>query len=216
MFTGIVEEIGQVISISNENKSKVLKISCKKVIQGINIGDSICTNGVCLTATNLGNDYFEADVMMETLKVSNLCEVKEGELVNLERALGVNDRFNGHIVSGHIDGVGNIISFNNVGNSTVVRIGCSKDLLKYMIYKGSITLDGVSLTISNIKNQYFEVSIIPHTKDETILLKKKVKDGVNIECDMMAKYIEKLLGFNNEEGKKSNVTLDLLKENGFV
>lgn len=219
MFTGIVEEIGLVLSVKDVDKSRVIKIKCNKVIEDIKIGDSICTNGVCLTATKLGKDYFIADVMMESLKRSNMSQLKEGDIVNLERALSVNGRLNGHIVSGHIDGMGTIIGAENHGNSTVIKVGCSSELLQYMVCKGSITLDGTSLTISSLKENYFEVSIIPHTKDESIILKKSIGQAINIECDMLLKYIKRLMDFSaykSNESNKSNLTLNLLKENGFI
>lgn len=219
MFTGIVEEIGLVLSVKDVDKSRVIKIKCNKVIEDIKIGDSICTNGVCLTATKLGKDYFIADVMMESLKRSNISQLKEGDIVNLERALSVNGRLNGHIVSGHIDGMGTIIGAENHGNSTVIKVECSSELLQYMVCKGSITLDGTSLTISSLKENYFEVSIIPHTKDESIILKKSIGQAINIECDMLLKYIKRLMDFSaykSNESNKSNLTLNLLKENGFI
>ncbi|NEU04125.1 riboflavin synthase [Clostridium sp. ATCC 25772] len=216
MFTGIVEEIGLVLSIKDVDKSKVIKIKCKKVIEDIDIGDSICTNGVCLTATKLGKDYFIADVMMESLKLSNISKLKEGDSVNLERALSVNGRLNGHIVSGHIDGMGTIIGAENHGNSTVIKVECSNELLQYMVCKGSVTLDGTSLTISSLKENYFEVSIIPHTKDESIIFKKNIGQAINIECDMLLKYIKRLMDFSTYKSNENNITLNLLKENGFI
>lgn len=216
MFTGIVEEIGLVLSIKDVYKSRVIKIKCKKVIEDINIGDSICTNGVCLTATKLGKDYFIADVMMESLKLSNISKLKEGDSVNLERALSVNGRLNGHIVSGHIDGMGTIIGAENHGNSTVIKVECSNELLQYMVCKGSVTLDGTSLTISSLKENYFEVSIIPHTKDESVILKKNIGQAINIECDMLLKYIKRLMDFSTYKSNENNITLNLLKENGFI
>ena len=209
MFTGIVEEIGEVISIDKNEKSSLLKIRANKVLEDTKIGDSISTNGVCLTITTKGKDYFTAYVMGETLKKSSK--------VNLERAMSINGRFNGHIVTGHIDSTGEIISFKDEGEAIWVEIKVSYELSKYIVYKGSIAIDGISLTIAEVKGESFKVSVIPHSQEETTLTKRKIGDLVNIECDPIGKYVEKLLGFNKDNRKKKSVlTEEFLTINGFI
>ena len=217
MFTGIVEEIGTIQGIKKGNKSSKLLIKANKVLDKTNLGDSICTNGVCLTVTNLDKNTFEADVMAETLRRSNLVDLSIGSNVNLERALSLQTRLGGHIVSGHIDGVGEVLSLVKEDNATWVSIKASNDILKYIVEKGSIAIDGISLTVAYVDDSIFKVSIIPHTKDETTLLTKKCGETVNLECDVIGKYVEKLLGFNNKnkEIKESKITEDFLKNNGF-
>lgn len=217
MFTGIVEEIGIIQGIEKGNKSSKLLIKANKVLDKTNLGDSICTNGVCLTVTNLDKNTFEADVMAETLRRSNLGDLSIGSNVNLERALSLQTRLGGHIVSGHIDGVGEVLSLVKEDNATWVSIKASNDILKYIVEKGSIAIDGISLTVAYVDDSIFKVSIIPHTKDETTLLTKKCGETVNLECDVIGKYVEKLLGFNNKnkEIKESKITEEFLKSNGF-
>lgn len=217
MFTGIVEEIGIIQGIKKGNKSSKLLIKANKVLDKTNLGDSICTNGVCLTVTNLDKNTFEADVMAETLRRSNLGDLSIGSNVNLERALSLQTRLGGHIVSGHIDGVGEVLSLVKEDNATWVSIKASNDILKYIVEKGSIAIDGISLTVAYVDDSIFKVSIIPHTKDETTLLTKKCGETVNLECDVIGKYVEKLLGFNNKnkEIKESKITEEFLKSNGF-
>ena len=217
MFTGIVEEIGEIKGIKNGEKSSKLIVKADKVLDKTKIGDSICTNGVCLTVTDINGDSFEADVMAETLRRSNLGKLSIGSKVNLERALSLETRLGGHIVSGHIDGIGEVISLVKEDNATWVSIKASKELLKYIVFKGSIAIDGISLTVAYVDSEIFKVSIIPHTGDETILLKKKRGETVNIECDVIGKYVEKLLGLaSKEESKKSSISEEFLRENGFL
>ncbi|GAA0713928.1 riboflavin synthase [Paraclostridium ghonii] len=216
MFTGIVEEIGIIKSIKSGIKSSKLIISCSKVLEKTEIGDSICTNGVCLTVTNINKDTFEADVMAETIRKSNFKTLNIGSKVNLERALSLNTRLGGHLVSGHIDGIGYITSLKKEDNAVWVSIKTSRDILKYIVYKGSIAIDGISLTVAYVDEDVFKVSIIPHTLQKTILLSKNVGDSVNLECDVIGKYVEKLLGINNLNKKEnSSISEDFLKENGF-
>lgn len=217
MFTGIVEEIGVIDGIKRGEKSSKLLIRGSKVLDKTKLGDSIATNGVCLTVTSISGNIFEVDVMAETLRKSNLGKLNIGSKVNLERALNLETRLGGHIVIGHIDGIGIITSFIQEDNAVWITVKASLDILKYVVYKGSITIDGVSLTIAYIDDNCFKVSIIPHTAKETTLLNKKVGDSVNLECDLIGKYVEKLLGFdikkNNEN--KSSITEEFLKNNGF-
>lgn len=217
MFTGIVEEIGIIEKINKGIKSSKLIIKGNKVLQKTKIGDSICTNGVCLTVCSLNNNTFEADVMAETLRRSNLGNLKAGSKVNLERALTLESRMGGHIVSGHIDGVGEITSMIKEDNAIWVSIKANSEVLKYIVEKGSITIDGISLTVAYVDDEIFKVSIIPHTKDETTLLLKEIHSTVNIECDVIGKYVEKLLGLQKKESNmQSLITESFLIENGFI
>ena len=208
MFTGIVEELGV---IKNTTKNSLL-IEGSKVLEGTLIGDSICTNGVCLTVTNIYDKDFEVNVMEETLERSNLADLKRGSKVNLERALRLDTRLGGHIVSGHIDGVGIISNISRNNNETWIEVKVDKELIKYIVSKGSVAIDGISLTVAYVLEESFKVSIIPHTSKETTLLSNKIYDTVNIECDIIGKYVEKLVGLN----KKKDVTESFLRENGFL
>ena len=216
MFTGIIEEIGVIKKITKGVNSEKLLIQCNKVLEETKLGDSICTNGVCLTVTDIKDHSFQADVMTETLLRSNLGNLTLGSEVNLERALTLSSRLGGHIVSGHIDGVGKIVSLKRIDNSIEVTIEAKLSILKYIIEKGSITIDGISLTVTYVDNKAFKVCIIPHTGENTILLKKKVGESVNLECDILGKYVERLLSFKVEEKKKSNISEGFLRENGFI
>ena len=216
MFTGIIEEIGVIKKITKGVNSEKLLIQCNKVLEETKLGDSICTNGVCLTVTDINDHSFQADVMTETLLRSNLGNLTLGSEVNLERALTLSSRLGGHIVSGHIDGVGKIVSLKRIDNSIEVTIEAKLSILKYIIEKGSITIDGISLTVTYVDNKAFKVCIITHTGENTILLKKKVGESVNLECGILGKYVEKLLSFKEEEKKKSNISEDFLRENGFI
>lgn len=215
MFTGIIEEVGQVKSIKEGTISSTISVEASKVLESTKVGDSICTNGVCLTVTEINKNEFKADVMAETLRRSNLGTLKKGSKVNLERALTLQTPLGGHLVSGHIDGVGKIIEIKPEDNATWFYIELDKKLLRYVVEKGSIAIDGISLTVAYVDNRGFKVSIIPHTSKETILLTKKVSDKVNVECDVVGKYIEKLL-IPKEEEKKSNIDMNFLINNGFM
>lgn len=215
MFTGIIEEIGKIKNIKPGSQSMKIGVTAHKVLEGTKLGDSIATNGVCLTVTRLGEDYFEADVMPETVNRSSLKHLTQGSEVNLERAMAVGERLGGHIVQGHVDGVGRIISKETADNATVIKIEAPGDLLRLMVDKGSIAIDGISLTIVEAKTTYFSVSIIPMTGGETTLLSKQVGDEVNLECDVIGKYVERLLTFQ-EEAPKETLTEDFLKQHGFM
>lgn len=216
MFTGLIEEIGKVQSIIKSTKSAKIIIKSSKVLEDVKLGDSICTNGVCLTVTSFDSEKFTVDVMAETMRRSNLKDLSLGVEVNLERALRVGDRLGGHIVSGHIDGVGQIKKYEQEDNAVWITIETSKELLKYIVEKGSIAIDGVSLTVAYVDENVFKVSIIPHTKDMTTLLRKKIGDVVNLECDVIGKYIEKFLIVKEEVPVKKGIDFDFLKGNGFV
>lgn len=208
MFTGIIEEIGQLRSFFGGK----IEISCEKVLSGIKIGDSINTNGICLTVVDFGENFFAADVMPETFRKTSLAEVKIGGILNLERALQVGDRFGGHIVSGHIDGVGKILSIRTEGNALVINVATENFLLKQIAPKGSVALDGISLTVVDANNENFSVSMIPHTREVTNFKSKRAGSPVNIETDILAKYVDRMLNFD----KKSAITEEILKENGFL
>lgn len=221
MFTGLIEEVGKVVKINMGSSSGTIEIQAGKVLEGSKIGDSIAVNGVCLTATKINGNVFSADVMAETFRRSSLGSLSSGSYVNLERAMSADGRFGGHIVSGHIDGTGNVIDIKAEENAIWYTISASSDLLKYIVEKGSVALDGISLTVAYVDNECFKVSIIPHTKAETILQYKKCGEVINIECDVVGKYVEKLLGYkdnsisNSNSGKKSNITMEFLAEHGF-
>ncbi len=212
MFTGIVEEMGTIERMSIQGSSGSIAIRAKKVLEDAHIGDSIAVNGICLTVTSLGSDKFTADVMAETVRRSSLKSLGSGSQVNLERAMGANSRFGGHIVSGHIDGTGTIESISREENAIWFTIVPSSEMLYEIVEKGSITLDGISLTVAYVDERCFKVSVIPHTAAETILKYKSVGDAVNIETDIIAKYVAKLLG---KEKKQETLTMDFLIENGF-
>ncbi|WP_028274485.1 riboflavin synthase [Atopococcus tabaci] len=202
MFTGIIEEIGKVKQVKRGEASSVLTIEADTVLEGTAIGDSISVNGVCLTVTQLLAGGFEADVMAETLDRSNIGELETGHEANLERAMNLQKRLGGHIVSGHIDGTGVIKKYKEDDNAVWVTVATDSNLLRYIIEKGSIAIDGISLTVAAVDEHSFAVAIIPHTAEQTTLLKKKVGDTVNLECDMIGKYVEKLLGLVPQSVKK--------------
>lgn len=215
MFTGIIEEIGTVKSINRSGASAQLHIACQTILNDVHLGDSIAVNGVCLTVTHIDQNGFSADVMHETLDRSSLGMLKTGSTVNLERAMAANGRFGGHIVSGHIDGTGTIKELRKDSNAIWYTVSCSPDLLGYIIEKGSITIDGISLTVAKVTSQNFSVSIIPHTLAQTILSTKKVGDTVNLENDCIGKYVERLMNFSEQPKTKSKITEAFLVQNGF-
>lgn len=222
MFTGIVEEVGRVQSISKGAHSAVLRIAASLVLSDVNVGDSIATNGVCLTVTSFDSQSFSADVMHETLNRSSLGALKPGSKVNLERAMSANGRFGGHIVSGHIDGTGIIRNLKTDDNAVWYSIGASKDILRHIVQKGSITIDGISLTVADVSHDEFSVSAIPHTRAQTSLSDKRAGDVVNLETDVIGKYVERLLSFESPEASSnsssnvsSGITRDFLIKNGF-
>lgn len=214
MFTGIVEEIGTIESVSRGTDSYILKIRADKVLGGTVEGDSIAVNGLCLTATSIENGSFTADVMPESLRRSSLAALKKGDSVNLERALSLSSRLGGHIVTGHIDGVGTIVKYKNEGNAVWITISAPESIMHYIVEKGSIAIDGVSLTVAAVGADWFKVSIIPHTGAKTILLQKREGVRVNLENDIIGKYIEKLCAPSTKAG--GGITAEFLAENGFM
>lgn len=217
MFTGIVEEKGKVSHMQLGGESGVIAVKARKVLEGTKIGDSIAVNGVCLTVTSLQPDGFTADVMAETIRRSSLGSCKAGSQVNLERAMAADGRFGGHIVSGHIDGTGVIKSMIREENAIWVRIETSKDILHLIVEKGSICIDGISLTVAKLDESSFDVSVIPHTGEETTLLGKNAGDIVNLENDVIGKYVERLLGIKTSKTEKqeSKITMEFLETFGF-
>ena len=216
IFTGIIEELGVVKSIAINGASGCITIKAKKVLEGTQLGDSIAVNGTCLTVTSIDSDGFSADVMAETVKRTSLSQVGKGDLVNLERAMILNGRFGGHIVSGHIDGTGTITKYTKEENAIWVTIKAPDEILDLIVEKGSICIDGISLTVATVSDQDFQVSIIPHTAKETTLIHKKVGSLVNLENDIVGKYIKKLMENNQEEQAKkaSGLTMEMLEEYG--
>ena len=220
MFTGIIEETGTIKGISRGSKSAKLRIEASKVLEGTNPGDSINTNGICLTVVEMNQNTFSVDVMSETLRKTNLGKLSIGSRVNLERALKLSDRLGGHLVSGHIDGLGVIGNIVTEDIARIISIKTASDMLRYIIPKGSIAIDGISLTVTYVDEHSFKVSIIPRTAAETSLLSKKIGDAVNLETDMIVKYVEKLLSNkSNEQDEntgKRNLDMDFLNKNEFL
>lgn len=222
MFTGIIEEIGTVRAIRKGRVSASIEIGCKDILEDVKIGDSIAVNGVCLTVTTLTGSGFTADVMHETLRRSSLGALKRDSRVNLERAMAAGGRFGGHIVSGHIDGTGTVVRRTQDENAVWYTIRCTGSLLRYIVEKGSIAIDGISLTVAAVRDDGFSVSIIPHTLSQTILSDRKPGDLVNLENDCIGKYVERLLIFDQKApggpqspAKPSALTREFLIENGF-
>ena len=216
MFTGIIEETGALRSMIKTPASCVLQIGAALIPSGSRQGDSIAVNGVCLTVTSLSQDSFKADVMHETMARSCLGDLKTGSLVNLERAMAADGRFGGHIVSGHIDGTGTISMVKRDGNATWYTVDTSPCILDFIIEKGSIAMDGISLTVASVTDQNFRVSVIPHTASHTNLVHKAVGDTVNLENDCVGKYIAKLhKGTGRSSHPRSGVTEEFLLKNGF-
>ncbi len=218
MFTGIIEETGIIKEINRGSKSVKLCIEASKVLEGTNLGDSISISGICLTVVELGQNTFSVDVIAETLRKTDLIKLSIGSRVNLERALKLSDRLGGHLVSGHVDGLGVISNIVMEDIARIISIETDFDLLKYIITKGSIAIDGISLTVIYVDEHSFKVSIIPRTAAETNLLVKKIGDTVNLETDIIARYAGKLLLKSNKQNEntgKSKIDMDFLLENGF-
>ncbi len=213
MFTGIIEEVGTVQTIQHSGNSSFIKIQAEKVLEDVHIGDSIAVNGVCLTVTESDRNTFRADVMNETLDRSSLGSLKKGSPINLERAMSANGRFGGHIVSGHIDGTGTVSAIKNDGIAVWYTINTTPEIMRYIIEKGSVAIDGISLTVAKVTDSSFSVSIIPHTAEQTVLSYKKTGDIVNLENDIVGKYVEKLIC---PDSRKSNISVDFLAKNGFI
>lgn len=216
MFTGIIEEVGRIASIRKGARSSVLTIEGDKIFEDMSLGDSIAVSGVCLTVTSFKDNMFTADVMSETISRSSLGKLKVGSSVNLERAMPSKGRFGGHIVSGHIDGTGEIKETKADDNAVWYTISAGRQILRYIVEKGSIAIDGISLTVARVSFDDFAVSVIPHTAKMTTLSKKHAGDIVNLECDVIGKYVERLLNFPEDKGQSSsNITKEFLSRYGF-
>lgn len=215
MFTGIIEEVGEIMNIARGSQSAVLHIRCQEVLKGTKVGDSIAVNGVCLTVTSIEAHGYTADVMAETLDRSSLGALRRGNRVNLERAMPADGRFGGHIVAGHIDGTGTVLAVTRDETAVWYRISAEPQVLRYIVEKGSITIDGISLTVAKVTGQDFSVSIIPHTQANTVLADRDVGDIVNLETDIIGKYVEKLLRLQEMPEKESRLTMEYLAEHGF-
>ena len=213
MFTGIVEEIGQIKEFVKLSSGAKISIKCSKVLEGSKIGDSIAINGCCQTITEIGQEYFSADVSDETLRITNFSNYKSGISVNLERALTPTSRLGGHIVQGHIDCTGNLISCDKISNFYNLTFKIPQEEIKYVVNKGSITVNGISLTVAKVCNNIFSVAVIPHTFEQTSLKNLQINDTVNIETDILGRYIEQFLSLDNN---KSTIDETFLAENGFM
>ena len=217
MFTGIIEEVGTLDRLAGGE----IAIRAAKVLEDVALGDSIAVNGICLTVTHFDAAHFTADVMPETVRRTSLAELRHGSRVNLERALTLQSRLGGHIVSGHIDGVGTITAMQEEGNAILLTVRASVDLLRYIVEKGSVALDGISLTVARTGAAEFTVSLIPHTREITNLREKRSGSRLNIETDILGKYVEKLFpgartkGENDAPKSAGGLTLDFLREQGF-
>ncbi len=214
MFTGIIEELGQIASLEKQTNGARIKISADTVTENTNAGDSIAVNGVCLTALNIEKDSFAADVSEETLRKSTFGRLKPGAKVNLERAVTPSTRLGGHIVQGHVDGRGKFVSAVQNGDFRTVRIEFPKEIGQYLVYKGSISVEGISLTIADLQKNYFEIAVIPKTWELTNLSVLKPGDEVNLEADIIAKYVERILLYGRPQTE--NITMEKLSKLGFV
>ena len=215
MFTGLIEELGTIKKINQKGNTLVLVIEAEKIMTDLHVGDSIAVNGVCLTVTTFSTNYFEADVMPETFKHTSLSSLKEGSKVNLERAMAANGRFGGHFVTGHIDGTGTIRKRSHVENAILIEIEIPEEFSHFVLEKGSIAIDGTSLTIFKTTDHSVTISIIPHTAEEAVIGVKREGEIVNLEFDVMAKYFYAFMQKRETVAKPGKITTDFLKENGF-
>ena len=219
MFTGIIAAVGKITAIKNNEKDMTISVDAGSLdMHDVKLGDSIANNGVCLTVTRLNVNGFDADVSHETIKLSGFANIQPGFMINLEKAMQMNDRFGGHIVSGHVDGVGEITSISPLGNAIEYWIKAPDDLAKYIAKKGSITVDGISLTTNDVEGARFKLTIIPHTISQTTMQQYAVGSRVNLEVDVIARYLERLvLGEQAAEtNKKQQSTMELLAKSGFM
>jgi len=215
IFTGLVEEMGRVVSVVPGEKSIKVKIECDKVLEGAKIGDSIATNGTCLTATEIGSNYFTADCMYETVKRTNLSRLKSGDKVNLEKSLTLATPLGGHLVTGDVDCEGQLVGITREGIAKIYEIRVEPRLMKYIVEKGRVTLDGASLTIVDFTEDTLSVSLIPHTQEMITLGYKGVGSYINVEMDLIGKYVERMLSFKEPKEAKSKIDMNFLAENGF-
>lgn len=214
MFTGIIEETGSISDIRRHSLSASLTVSCRKITEDIHVGDSIAVNGICLTVTAFSISDFTVDVMPETMEKTSLKLLKNGSAVNLERAMAANGRFGGHIVSGHIDGTGTVLQIQEKEIAVIYKIGASIEILDGIVPKGSVALDGISLTVIDVTDSYFTVSLIPHTRSVTNMRDKRVGDPINVETDVIGKFVKKYV--NSQGNSADSLSLDFLAEKGFM
>ncbi|GAB4458104.1 MAG: riboflavin synthase [Armatimonadaceae bacterium] len=220
MFTGIVEAVGRITGIEHQGEAIRLTVSVGKISEDVHLGDSISVNGVCLTVTEIRPPHISFDAVYETMRRTTLGELRHGDNVNLERSVPVNGRLGGHIVQGHVDGTGRIASIRPMGNSWFVYVDAAPELMRYIVTKGSVAVDGISLTVAESEDRTFALSIIPHTWENTTLREKRAGDTINIECDILGKYVEKLIGGYlagaDQQAERSGVTMELLARSGYV
>jgi riboflavin synthase len=215
MFTGIIEEVGRVDTLSRSGTSAVLGVIATKVLEGMQLGDSIAVNGVCLTVRRQSSGNFQVELSQETLNRSSLGNLKGGSLVNLERPLLPTSRLGGHFVQGHVDAVGKVLAIKTDGDFAVWKFLLPNSIERYVVEKGSIAVDGISLTVASLTSKAFEVALIPHTLENTNLRTRQIGDEVNLECDVLAKYVESMLKERKNRHAKSRLTEEYLKERGF-
>ena len=216
MFTGLVQEIGKIIKIDKELNALYLTVECKKVLYELKIGDSVAIDGACQTVTEIFSNAFKVYASPETLAVTTFNQYKIGDIVNLERTLRLCDRLDGHIVSGHIDGIATVTDIKKDSETTIFTFYVNNDFAHQIVKKGSVTINGVSLTVADILDNNFKIAVIPHTLNNTNLKYLKVKDNVNLETDVIAKYVEKYLLSNDNNSKATTIDMNLLERNGFL
>jgi len=214
MFTGIIEETGIIKSVKKLDQGALITVTCSQILNDVSIGDSIAVDGACQTVVRFDKTSFQVEASLETLNLTTFNQLHDGEAVNLERAMPANGRFGGHIVSGHVDGVGTFKEKVNQGIATIYYFSAPDEVLKYMVYKGSICVNGISLTIASLKNNIFSISVIPITINSTNLKYLSPGDKVNLESDILAKYIEKFTSGANNSTEK--ITVNYLEEHGFI
>ena len=217
MFTGIIEAVGTLAAITPKGEDISITVETGKLdMSDVKLGDSIATNGVCLTVINYSSNTYTADLSLETLKMTGFTQYKVGDKVNLEKAMLPSTRFGGHIVSGHVDGVGEIVERNQVGRAIEFWVQMPEELSRYVAQKGSITVDGISLTVNGLRKNAFKLTIVPHTSEETTMDEFHVGRKVNLEVDVLARYMERLLQGQQEAEPESRLTMEFLQQNGFA
>ncbi|AXY01729.1 riboflavin synthase [Vibrio alfacsensis] len=217
MFTGIVEAVGKLAAITPKGEDITVTVEVGKLdMSDVKLGDSIATNGVCLTVVDFGSNYYSADLSLETLNKTGFAAYQVGDKVNLEKAMLPTTRFGGHIVSGHVDGVGVIVERNQVGRAIEFWVEMPAEISKYVAEKGSITVDGISLTVNDLRKNGFKLTIVPHTSEETTIDQFHVGRKVNLEVDVLARYMERLLQGQQEQKQESRITMEFLRQNGFA
>ena len=219
MFTGIIESVGKVTGIESRGEAIRLTVAAGSIAEDVALGESVAINGVCLTVTDASAPHISFDAVYETMRKTSLGSLQNGDSVNLERALAVGGRLGGHIVQGHVDGTGRIASIRPQGNSWYMFIEAGPDLMRYIVTKGSVCIDGISLTVADASERTFALSIIPHTWDNTTLRDRRAGDVINIECDILGKYVERMLGgymAGVDRGDRGGVSMDLLARSGYL